>query len=222
MCSFRSLSGEFERQFFGDVMLFSMECLTAQGYPATAPSDEQIAATVREVETDMLHIYTTKHAQIVQQIAALHALFEGQGQWWQQNDSMAQPRAMFRHFIANMEANFGDDAAGYRAIHSGAHRAQRRQQIVGAIASYLRVVVDEAERRGYHFNRSKIINRRFRGTLPVTQGQLAYELNHLRHKLKSRAPERHQQMVALDAPAPHPLFRTVPGEVAGWEVVPPQ
>jgi hypothetical protein len=130
------LSGEFERQFFGDVMLFSMERLTAQGYPATTPSGEQIATTVREVESDMLHNYTTKHAQIVQQIAALHALFEGRGQWWQQNESIAQPRAMFRHFIANMEANFGDDAAGYRAIHSGAHRAQRQQQIVSAIASY--------------------------------------------------------------------------------------
>jgi hypothetical protein len=128
--------------------------------------------------------------------------------------------ALWREGLLAQKVLLGE-TKGYRN-HPQLGRFRGCPNPVGAIASYLRVVVDEAERRGYHFNRSKIINRRFRGTLPVTQGQLAYELNHLRHKLKSRAPERHQQMVALDAPAPHPLFRTVPGEVAGWEVVPPQ
>ncbi|MCW8918193.1 MAG: hypothetical protein OQL08_05210 [Gammaproteobacteria bacterium] len=130
------LCGEFERQFFGDVMLFSMERLTAQGYPATVLSAAEVEALVQQVETEMLHNYTTRHGEIMQQIAALRALFEGRDQWWQQGEALVATREQFQRFITNMEDNFGDDAAGYRQIRSSAHRARRRQQIVGALLSY--------------------------------------------------------------------------------------
>jgi hypothetical protein len=130
------LSGEFERQFFGDVMLFSMEQLTAQSYPATALTDAQLSTTVEQVEAGMLHNYTTRHQEIVEKIVALQSFFEKSDQWWQQRETLSQPRAEFRHFIANMAANFGDQASGYRQIQSAAHRAQRRQQIVNALLSY--------------------------------------------------------------------------------------
>lgn len=128
--------------------------------------------------------------------------------------------ALWREGLLAQKVLLGE-TKGYRN-HPQLGRFKGCPNPVGAIASYLRAVVDEAQRRGYRFDRSKIVNRRFHGTLPVTHGQLAYELNHLRHKLKRRAPERYQQIVALDAPDPHPLFHAVPGEVAGWEVVPPQ
>jgi hypothetical protein len=130
------LSGEFERQFFGDVMLFSIEQLTAQGYPATALSAPQLSSTVEQVESGMLHNYTTCHKEIVAKIAALQSFFEKSDQWWQQRESLSQPCAEFRHFIANMAANFGDQASGYQQIQLAAHRAQRRQQIVNALLSY--------------------------------------------------------------------------------------
>ncbi len=130
------LSGEFERQFFGDVMLFAMAQLTAQGYPAATLSDEKIKGTVQEIEAQMLRNYTLKHQQIGEKITALKALFDDRGQWWQQSDALADARTRFSHFIANMTANFGDDANGYQQIHATEHRAQRQQQIVTAIASY--------------------------------------------------------------------------------------
>jgi hypothetical protein len=130
------LCGEFERQFFGDVMLFSMEQLTAQGYPTTVLTATEVEAVVQLVETEMLHNYTTRHGRIVQQIAALRTLFEERDQWWQQSTELAAARTEFSHFIANMETNFGDDAAGYQQIQSGDHRARRRQQIIGALLSY--------------------------------------------------------------------------------------
>jgi hypothetical protein len=89
----------------------------------------------------------------------------------------------------------------------------------GAIASYLRAIADEADRRGYHFDRSRIANRRYRGTLPVTRGQMDYEWTHLRNKLLARAPELYQQYRAITIPPPHPLLHVVPGEVEAWEVV---
>jgi hypothetical protein len=130
------LSGEFERQFFGDVMLFSMERLTAQGYPAAIPAAVQVAATVQQIETLIRRNYTLKHAQIGEKITALKALFKNREQWWQQTTMLAPACTNFSQFIANMEANFGDEAPGYQQIQSAAHRAQRRQQIVSAILSY--------------------------------------------------------------------------------------
>src|SRR6056300_1308061 len=54
---------------------------------------------------------------------------------------------------------------------------------VGAIASYLRTISDEADRRGYNFNRSKIVNKKINSGIPVTKGQVDYEFKHLLEKL---------------------------------------
>ena len=130
------LSGEFERQFFGDVMLFSMAQLTEQGYPASTLSNEQIATTVQDIEVQMLQNYTLKHQQIAEKIATLKSLFEKSDQWWQQSDALTEARAEFSHFITNMAVNFGDEATGYQLIQSVEHRAQHQQQIIEAITSY--------------------------------------------------------------------------------------
>jgi len=44
---------------------------------------------------------------------------------------------------------------------------------VACIDTYLAVVCDEAERRGYRFDRTKLGRRRIRGGLRVTAGQVA-------------------------------------------------
>lgn len=88
---------------------------------------------------------------------------------------------------------------------------------VGAIASYLRQVADEADRRGYHFNRSKIVNRRIRNRMPVTSGQLEYEFRHLLAKLKDRSPDLYKQLKPTHEIETHPVFRQVKGAVEVWE-----
>ena len=56
------------------------------------------------------------------------------------------------------------------------------------VAAYLKAVQDEAVRRGYKFNASKIGRQRFRGKSKETRGQLLYEWQHLKQKLKRRDP----------------------------------
>ena len=87
-----------------------------------------------------------------------------------------------------------------------------------AVASYLRFVADEAERRGYKFNKEKISAQGKCDSLPVTTGQLAYELNHLLHKLKIRDPGRYNALSSLDKLQTHPLFTEIDGEIEAWEV----
>jgi hypothetical protein len=89
------------------------------------------------------------------------------------------------------------------------------------ISRYLQVVHAEAERRGYHFDGSKILPSREVEVLTVSEGQLDYEWAHLRNKLKLRAPHLLDNLTSLARPETHPLFRIVPGGIADWEIVTP-
>lgn len=90
---------------------------------------------------------------------------------------------------------------------------------LGAIADYLRCVQQEAARRGYRFDRSKIINKRIREKLPVNNGQLAFEFEHLLGKLKQRDPDGYVKLIDTARIRPHPLFRKRRGGVEAWEIV---
>jgi hypothetical protein len=97
-------------------------------------------------------------------------------------------------------------------------RFQHASNPQGAIARYLRYVADEADRRGYRFDRSRIAANTLRGTLQVTRGQLDYEFTHLLAKLNRRDPARHEQVCRTPIVQPHPLFTVIPGDVADWEI----
>jgi len=86
----------------------------------------------------------------------------------------------------------------------------------GAIAAYLREVLAEARRRGYHFDGGKVPMLPTPEPVRVTDGQLAWEWRHLQAKLQRRDPEWLQGLGAV--PLPHPLFQVVPGPVEPWEV----
>lgn len=87
-----------------------------------------------------------------------------------------------------------------------------------AIAAYLHSIADEAEERGYAFDRSRIDLPRRRLLLAVTTGQLEYEWDHLKRKLRERSPADYRLILATRDPLPHPCFREIPGGVADWEV----
>ena len=109
---------------------------------------------------------------------------------------------------------------GYRH-HPQLRRFQGHPRPGSAIAAYLHAIADEADRRGYRFDRTRITApERTAAPLPVTAGQLRFEAEHLAAKLRERAPERVRRDGAADPPEPHPLFRSVPGPVASWERVP--
>jgi hypothetical protein len=85
-----------------------------------------------------------------------------------------------------------------------------------AIDAYLEGVVHEATRRGYSFDSTKIRMGQKAPSIPVTEGQLRYELEHLKRKLLARDPER-LKALPIGSIATHPLFTTIPGPVEDWE-----
>jgi hypothetical protein len=103
---------------------------------------------------------------------------------------------------------------GYR-FHPQLERFRACGAPRAAINAYLLAIHDEAARRGYAFDRSKI--RRCECTpIPVTRGQLDYEWQRLLAKLRSRNPAAYREIVRMK-PRPHPLFRVTPGPLASWE-----
>lgn len=89
---------------------------------------------------------------------------------------------------------------------------------VARVDAYLWGIYDEAVSRGYRFDGSKMsAGRAERPCLPVTEGQLRYEWQHLRAKLLVRCPEWCERVGEIEVPEPHPLFFAVAGEVEAWE-----
>ena len=88
-----------------------------------------------------------------------------------------------------------------------------------SLAAYLKAVHTESVERGYKFDAKKIGRRKFRGKIKETRGQLLYEWRHLKRKLKRRDPKRLRELAAVKIPAPHPLFKIIPGTVRDWEKV---
>jgi len=107
---------------------------------------------------------------------------------------------------------------GYRH-HPQLRRFTASADPPAALAAYLAGVREESVRRGYQFDASKIGRRRFRGRLKETRGQLLYEWRHFKKKLKLRDPKRLRDLATMKIPAPHPLFKIVPGPVRDWEKV---
>ena len=66
----------------------------------------------------------------------------------------------------------------------------------------------------YHDARNGVL-----GSMPVTEGQVAYEWEHLLAKLAARSPDWSEHLATLESPGVHPLFEVVPGGVAQWERV---
>lgn len=88
------------------------------------------------------------------------------------------------------------------------------------IVAYLHALADEADHRGYCFDRDRIVGVRLPlGPVEVTDGQVAHEWGLLTAKLAARNPAALARWDAVVVPEPHPCFVVVSGPLAGWEVV---
>lgn len=129
------LSDEFERQFFGDVMLFTVERLTALGFPQQQLSSEILAATLDAVHADIAQKYQVRQVEIVAKLAALTTLLNEPAQRWQQ-PQQAGALTHFRLFLDNMQHNFGVDAPAHARIVSNANWQSWRQRQLAALTRF--------------------------------------------------------------------------------------
>lgn len=108
------------------------------------------------------------------------------------------------------------ETKGYRH-HPQLQRFQAQENPVAAIDTYLAAVLAEAQSRGYSFDPTKIGHDRVTHRISCTDGQMQYEWNHLREKLRVRSSADFARWQALAGPDPHPLFEIVAGGIESWE-----
>lgn len=98
-------------------------------------------------------------------------------------------------------------------------RFRETENPIQTIDAYLKAVHDEAVRRGYNFDLSKISLYECQPppSLLLPDKQLEYEFHHLLNKLKKRSPRQYSLLHQTTAILPHPLFQVIPGEVSLWE-----
>lgn len=106
---------------------------------------------------------------------------------------------------------------GYRN-HPQLDRFKALSDPVRGVATYLDALAAEAAGRGYRFDSTRIVATPDpRLTMSVTDGQLDFELTHLRAKVTVRAPAWLPVLDGPDATRPHPVFTVIPGPVEPWE-----
>lgn len=89
----------------------------------------------------------------------------------------------------------------------------------GSVAAYLRAVHEEAARRGYNFSGEKIAASDFDGVIACARGQLLYEWEHLKNKVRLRDARWYKELEGVGEPDAHPVFEIVEGGVEDWELV---
>ena len=109
-----------------------------------------------------------------------------------------------------------EETRGYRH-HPQLTRFRLHPDPLSAVATYLVAIADEAERRRFAFDRSKIGSGRIPDKLPITLGQVLFEWGHLKTKLQQRDPARYKQTLGVGVPEVHPLFEVIEGDIADWE-----
>lgn len=109
------------------------------------------------------------------------------------------------------------ETKGYRN-HPQLDRFKAEKFAVNVIATYLRGIHQESLHRGYQFDASKIDPGSFRKKIRCTRGQLLYEWDHLKKKLKTRDPQKYKTVELILEPQAHPLFLIIAGDVEAWEI----
>ena len=130
------LSDEFERQFFGDVMLFTMEKLTESGYPQQNISEQVINTHLIDIEQSLYQKYETKHRQILHKLAKLKTIVNDDANWWNKETGLESARNNFNQFIINIEHNFGENSKAYQLVTESGNRSRRNQQILAELRNY--------------------------------------------------------------------------------------
>ena len=128
------LSEEFERQFYGDVMLFTIEKLSGMGYPGLTPAHELIASALESTHETMQQQYNKKRLVILEKLDILKAIVHDRKNWWNNSSEHTEAVNNFNRFMDNIAHNFGDNA--YDLVNSSSNKAKRHAGIMEAITRY--------------------------------------------------------------------------------------
>lgn len=132
------LSDEFFRQFWGDVMLFSIESLTASGFPDKTLSADFISSVVSAVQKKFFHFYKEKRKTTIERNRKLTHYLTDDRYWWNRDTAMHDTMNKFQRFCRLVDTNFGIESRHLEAISDQVSKGTWTNNITHAIYGFYR------------------------------------------------------------------------------------
>ena len=134
------LGNEFIRQFYGDVMLFSIKKITESGLPYKATDSHNIQSIIDATYHSIKANYIEKHNTVLQLKSQIHSHLTDQASWWNniadESENIYQAKINFNTFLKNIQSNFDESSYAYQQIFSSNHVTKYLESILDAILHY--------------------------------------------------------------------------------------
>jgi hypothetical protein len=134
------LSNEFIRQFYGDIMLFSIKKLTEQKTSGMNNDDMAIQTIVRDTYQSIRQNYIDKHHTVLQLKSQIQSQLNKPNCWWNQTSEEAEnihyAKNNFHNFLQNIQINFDENGFAFQQISSAEHAEKYLHDIQHAIQHY--------------------------------------------------------------------------------------
>ncbi len=125
-----SLAGEFERQFYGDVMLFSVEKLSEQELEYNV---EMVTNCVIKIERFLREKYLEKLHLVNKNLENLKIIISDKQAWWNNNSQSSSGVDEVKRFINNIEKNLSGNSPAMNLLTADNAQSKRTTSIINAI-----------------------------------------------------------------------------------------
>ncbi|MFZ2196300.1 MAG: hypothetical protein WAV13_01105, partial [Thermodesulfovibrionales bacterium] len=130
------LSLEFNRQFWGDVMLFSVEKLIEIGYPDKRLELSVITGIVHDIQAKLWDLYKERQAEITEKKTEITRYLYQKKSCWNGEPDVQRSMKNMKIFCSIVENNFGADSSGMKEISKQIKEGAQMTMIINAIHSF--------------------------------------------------------------------------------------
>jgi len=130
------LSLEFNRQFWGDVMLFTIEKLAELGYPDRILGPDEITKTACDIQGKLWDLYKEGQTEIAEKTENIGSYLSHKEFWWNAGTETQEAVKNLRLFCSLAGYNFGTGSSGLKKISDQIKEGSYINVIVNAIRSF--------------------------------------------------------------------------------------
>ena len=134
------LGNEFIRQFFGDVMLFSIKSITEKRLSYDDENSDEIKSIIDATYESIRSTYIEKHNIVLQLQSQISTQLNEQSNWWNgtadEAKNIKQGISNFNNFLENIHSNFSENSFAYQQFSSSDNADNYLKLILQAVLHY--------------------------------------------------------------------------------------